>query len=473
MMQAFVHELSDNDPLRSFAPLRHLPYSILFDSADPHHPNSQYSFIACVPFETIEAKNGITTVTSLGQQTRHDGDPFALVAERIKSWNAATKAIEGLPPFQGGAAGFFGYDLARGIENLPDIASDDPDMPDMAIGLYDQVLAYDHAQGRAWIITHAANEDEARIKQKHLLRLIARETTVSMHTPDDLPWEANFDAHDYKIQVRKVLDYIKAGDIFQANLSQRFDAELPRDFDSYAHYLRMRDINPAPYASYFNVGGRIVISSSSPEKFLSVKNGQVKTSPIKGTRPHVEDPVMDKVYRKELENSDKERAENTMIVDLLRNDLSKVCTAESVKVTSLCGLETFASVHHLVSTIEGKLEDGKGPLDALRACFPGGSITGAPKIRAMEIIEELEPTRRGPYCGALGYIGFDGSMDTSILIRTLVYKGNSVSLQAGGGITADSKPDEEYQETFYKAEAIFRSFEEHYGIHVEDLADIA
>lgn len=470
-MKVFVHELDELNPVQAFACVRHLPYSLFLDSADAKHPGAKYSFIACMPFETIESKNGVTTITNAKEQLKLTTDPFAILKDRMKNWKG--QSLLGVPAFQGGAAGYFGYDLARGIEKLPVSAQDDADVPDMAIGLYDQVLAFNHVNKKICIITNAESEDDARIKQKHLMRFLNKYIPVAPHAPIDLPWEANFDAHDYKNNVRKVIDYIKAGDIFQANISQRFDADLPQGFDPFAHYLRMREINPAPFASYFHIGNGLVISSASPERFLSVKDSKVKTSPIKGTRPHVEDPVLDKVYRAELENSEKERAENTMIVDLMRNDLSRVCVGDSIQVTHLCEIETFASVHHLVSTIEGTLGDDKTPIDALRACFPGGSISGAPKIRAMEIIEEIEPTRRGPYCGAMGYVGFDGQMDTSILIRTLVYKNNSVSLQVGGGITAISNPDEEYQETFYKAEAIFRSLEEYDNIETELLADIA
>jgi len=220
--------------------------------------------------------------------------------------------------------------------------------------------------------------------------------------------------------------------------------------------------------------GDIRISSASPERFLTVKDTRVETRPIKGTRPHIANTALDQKYREELETSEKDRAENTMIVDLLRNDLSKVCKVKSIEVSELCKLETFANVHHLVSTVRGQLKSGKTPLDLMQACFPGGSITGAPKIRAMEIIEELEPSRRGPYCGAMGYVGFDGTMDSNILIRTLVYEGTGarqhVSFQVGGGVTADSQPEDEYQETFHKAEGLFRSFEtDHHEIEEEIL----
>ncbi len=471
-MKPFIHELAGFDPLEAFAAVSDMPYSLLLDSADPDHPGSRYSFVVCHPIETIESKNGLITVTNWEQQTSFDGDPFALIKDRMESWVENTEHVHGLPPFQGGAAGFFGYDLGRCLEDLPSSAEDNPDMPDMAIGIYDQVLAHDHIQEKTWLITHARSESEARVKQKYVLRLFGQPINVRAHEQSDLQWEPNFEAPDYKDQICKVIDYIEGGDVFQVNLAQRFDAALPENFSPFAHYLKLREVNPAPFASYMDLGA-VKISSASPEQFLRVQDGKVETRPIKGTRPAVEDPAIDRLYRNSLENSEKDKAENTMIVDLLRNDLSKVCKKKSIEATELCKLESFASVHHLVSTVKGELKSSKNALDLMRGCFPGGSVTGAPKIRAMEIIEELEPTRRGPYCGAMAYIGFDGTMDSSILIRTLVYDGNQVSLQTGGGIVADSKPDEEYQETFDKADAIFRSFQDDSNIHVEDLAESA
>lgn len=469
-MKPFVHELAGYDVLEAFAAVSSMPYSLLLDSADPNHPNSRYSFVVCHPIETIESKNSKITVTNWEQQTTFGGDPFKVIQERMKCWIENTEHVHGLPPFQGGAAGFFGYDLGRSLETLPQTALDNPAMPDMAIGIYDQVLAHDHIQNKTWLITHARNESEARLKQKYILRLFSQPLKLQPHEQSDLHWEPNFEPTDYRDSIRRVISYIENGDAFQVNLAQRFDAALPQNFSPFAHYLKLREVNPAPFAAYMDIGP-VKISSASPEQFLRVRDGHVETRPIKGTRPHVEDPSIDKLYRNALENSEKDKAENTMIVDLLRNDLSKVCKKKRIEVTELCKLETFASVHHLVSTVKGELKKDKDALDLMRACFPGGSVTGAPKIRAMEIIEELEPTRRGPYCGALGYVGFDGTMDSSILIRTLVYEPGKVSLQTGGGIVADSKPEEEYQETFDKAEAIFRSFEDNSRVHTEDLEE--
>ncbi len=463
-MTPFIRDIKTKDPLKVFACLEHLPYSLIFDSADRAHNAARYSFIVSHPIETIESKDGRITLTNWEEQTVVEGDPFDVIKGRLNHWIPDAQTVRGLPPFQGGVAGYFGYDLGRDLENLPDIAARHADMPDMAVGIYDQVIAFDHQKNQAWIITYADTYHNARKKQDYLLGLIDNPPALPLYNGTDLDWHSNFEADEYIDMVARVVDYIRAGDIFQANLSQRFDAPLPEGFDPFAHYINMHIVNPAPFATYMNCGN-FKISSASPERFITVKDGKVETRPIKGTRPRSGSPTMDKIYRRALIDSEKDRAENTMIVDLLRNDLSKTCLAKSIEVTDLCKLETFASVHHLVSTVRGTLKKNKTALDVLRGAFPGGSITGAPKIRAQEIIEELEPSRRGVYCGSMGYVGFDGNMDSNILIRTLVYEADKVSFQVGGGIVADSNPDEEYQETFDKAEAIFRSFQGQNGLH--------
>ncbi|MFK7839714.1 MAG: aminodeoxychorismate synthase component I [Bdellovibrionales bacterium] len=457
-MKPFVVELKEQNPLAVFAAVEHLPYSILFDSADLKHKDARYSFIVSHPIETIETKNGTSTLTNWDEQTTQECDPFDILTKRMKHWRDKVESARGLPPFQGGAAGLFSYDLGRSIEDVPAIAKDNKAMPDMAVGIYDTVIAFDHDKKQSWIITHANDYQTAKRKQDYILSIVEGIEEPQPETDITIDWHANFSRHDYEQRIRKTIDYIKAGDIFQANIAQRFDAKLPEDFNPFEHYLRLRQINAAPFACYMNTGNT-KISSASPERFLSSRQGRVFTQPIKGTRPVSQDQEIDEAARKDLLHSEKDKAENTMIVDLLRNDLSKVCKTDSVEVSDLCALETFASVHHLVSTIRAELKEDKTPVDLLKACFPGGSITGAPKIRAMEIIEELEPSRRGPYCGSIGYIGFDGTMDTNILIRTLVYEGNTVSLQSGGGIVVDSDPSDEYQETLDKARAMFKSFE--------------
>lgn len=427
-MATHVQTLTNTDLLGIFTALADKPYTLFLDSADLKHTDARYSFLAFDPVEIIT------------METCKTADPFTHIQNRINHWNEQLQpeTHPNLPPFQGGAAGLFSYDLGRTIEDLPNTATPSP-CPDLAIGIYNKVIAIDHTAGQAWFITHGE-------------QCAPPETDSTPAETTALNWNAQFTATEYKSRIQKVIDYIHAGDIFQANLSQRFTANLPDGFKPAAHYLHLRNINPAPFSGYMNLGNT-QISSASPERFLNVTNNNVHTKPIKGTAPITSNP-------QDLLSSTKDRAENIMIVDLLRNDLSKTCKAESINVPKLCTLESFASVHHLVSTVTGTLQDGRTALDLLRASFPGGSITGAPKIRAQEIIEELEEQRRGAYCGSLGYIDFNGDMDTNILIRTLIYSNNEVTLNVGGGITANSKPRDEYQETLDKAEGLFNSFKE-------------
>lgn len=457
-MKPFVYDITGIDYLKAFANVKHMPYSLLLDSSDRNHPNSRYSFAMCMPIETIHAKNGKVNVTNWEQRLSFTGDPFALLQSRLKSWIEFAPRLPNLPPFQGGAAGLFSYDLARYIEKLPDLARNNNVVPDMAIGIYDQVLAHDHLLKKSYIFTHARNEAEALKKREFLIDLFEQNIVIPPYQTQKLDWVSNFTEEKYKDQVQRVIDYIHAGDIFQTNIAQRFETPLPETFDPFIHYMHMREINPAPFSAYMNIGD-VKISSASPERFLTMKNRQVETCPIKGTRPRSDKIAQDRANRNDLQNSEKDNAENTMIVDLMRNDLSKVCDSNSIDVSDLCKVESFASVHHLVSTIHGKLRTDKTAIDLLRACFPGGSITGAPKVRAMEIIEEIEPSRRAAYCGSIGYIGFDGSMDTNILIRTLTYEPTRITFKVGGGITAESDPAAEYQETLDKAKGIFESFE--------------
>ncbi len=456
-MKPYVQEITAIDPVQAFLNIKHMPYSLFLDSADRKHPSSRYSFVMCQPVETIEAKDGKITVTNWDQRLSFEGQPFAILQSRIKSWVSGATTIANMPPFQGGAAGLFGYDLGRYLEDLPHTAENKNQTPDMAVGIYDQVLAHDYLLKKTYIFTHAASADEAEKKRNHFLYLLTQDVTAPPYLAQDLDWKSNFTRDSYIDTVKRVVDYIYDGDIFQANLTQRFEAELPEGFDAFVHYMHLRQVNPAPFATYMNLGN-VKISSASPERFVTVRDKNVETSPIKGTRPRVPDIVTDRANKNDLLNNEKDRAENTMIVDLLRNDLSKVCDPATINVRDLCKLESFAGVHHLVSHITGTLEKDFSAVDLLEGCFPGGSITGAPKIRAMEIIEELEGVRRGAYCGSIGYIGFDNTMDTNILIRTLVYENNKAILQVGGGIVADSDPTAEYQETLDKAAPVLKSF---------------
>ncbi|WP_417832178.1 aminodeoxychorismate synthase component I [Terasakiella sp.] len=435
MKRPFYIEIPYGDPAILFAPHANTPFAQLLDSAMFDIEQGRYSFIAIDPFETFT----------------HDQNSFAELKEKLASYSF--ERHPNLPPFQGGVVGYFGYELLHQIERIPSQAKDDLSVPDICLGFYDVIAAFDHHLKQAWIFS-LFNEDRAYWLKSQLL-----ENCLPLPTfkPCSLDWKSGFQKDEYIAAVQSVIDYIHAGDIFQANLTQRFKGERPDDIDPFAFYLNLRKINPALFSAYLNFGD-FCIASSSPERFLKREGRQVETRPIKGTRARHPDAAQDQAHATELANSEKDRAENTMIVDLLRNDLSRVCKPHSVHVPELCAVHSFASVHHLVSTITGELENTYDGIDLLCAAFPGGSITGAPKVRAMEIISELERCPRGVYCGAIGYIGFDGSMDTNIVIRTVLFKDKTVCIQVGGGIVADSSPHDEYEETLTKAKALFDAF---------------
>ncbi len=437
MKKPLVINAPYGDPAELFAPHADKPFAQLLDSAQFDNEQGRYSFIALEPKKTFTSAQNIF--------------------EELKSCLAAypMERHPELPPFQGGLLGYFGYEVLHQIENIPRPQNDGLNIPDVCLGLYETVCAFDHLQKKGWIFSLADGQAAHALKDL----LFNTPTSPPSFEPQKLNWQSDFTAQDYIEAVQRVIDYIHAGDIFQANLTQRFCADLPKGLNRFGFYQNLRRINPALFSAYLNFDG-FTLASSSPERFLTVRDGQVETRPIKGTRPRSSDHQTDRALADELRHSEKDLAENTMIVDLLRNDLSKVCKPHSVEVPELCAVHSFASVHHLVSTVTGQLHEGQSALDLLQACFPGGSITGAPKVRAMEIISELEPVPRGAYCGAIGYIGFDGTMDTNIVIRTALFKNNKVAVQVGGGIVADSEPEAEYQETLDKANALFRAFGE-------------
>jgi para-aminobenzoate synthetase component 1 len=451
-----VREIDYADPAALFAPFAADRYASLLDSALAGGPQGRYSFIAVEPFRVLTSKDGVIAIDG----ERSLGNPFEVLRRELSA--CSLQPVPELPPLQGGVVGYFGYELVRHLERVPLARADDMQFPDLALGFHDVLIAVDHADRRAWLLSSGlpATHPTARW-QRAMERLDAvsgRLAAGGHPTPSPVSVEpvavtSNFTRSEYEAVVQRVVDYILAGDIFQANLSQRFTAPLPAGMTAFDLYRRLRDLNPAPFAALLKFDD-VEVVSASPERFLSLRGNRVETCPIKGTRPRGRTMEEDLALADALLASEKDRAENVMIVDLLRNDLSRVCRDRSVEVPKLCALESFATVHHLVSTIVGELQPGLTAVDLLAACFPGGSITGAPKIRAMEIIAELEPTRRGPYCGSIGYIGFDGSMDTSIVIRTYAIRDRRVTFQAGGGIVADSTPADEYAETLAKARAL-------------------
>lgn len=450
-------EISYRSPLNLFESFHDQTGAILFHSALVHETYGQFSYIALEPFKTLIAKNGNIAIDGQSFQ----GNPFLVLKTLVADYKQPTQ--KDLPPFQGGIAGAFSYDLYQYIESFPNEQSDALHFPDLAVGFYDVVISFDNLAQRAWVVSTGWPEktiETRRARAKHRLdhvchlitnpRVYADKTAQSHCVKKNI--HSHFNAQTYAEAVKRVMDYIQAGDIFEANISQCFMVQdthlLPFDL-----YKRLMQKNPAPFAAYLNLGEFIVVSAS-PERFLKLMDGFVETRPIKGTRRRDPDPVVDQALADELSNSEKDRAENIMIVDLMRNDLSKVCEEHSVLVRQLCGLETYPSLHHLVSVVTGELKPQFDAVDLLLATFPGGSITGAPKVRAMQIIAEIEPTKRGIYCGSIGFIGFNGNADLSIAIRTYTIKQDCITFQAGGAVVIDSDPEDEYQETLIKSRAL-------------------
>ena len=421
----------------------------------------RWSFLGSGPLGTLRALDGRVRLEGMGGDLV-PGDPFTALDELLARWRA--EPVRDLPPFWGGFVGFFAYDAGRWIEQLPATAARDQSVPDVHLGAYDAVLALDHARGEAWVVETPLPgcRDHAERAADLLVEVLsgggARAAREGRTGPRDVEVRSNFDGPAYAAAVGRVRDYILAGDVFEVNLAQRFTAPLtctPREL-----YGRLRAASPAPFSGMLDAGDLQVLSSS-PERFLKVTpdGGRrlVETRPIKGTRPRGADPAQDRRMAEELLASAKDQAELAMIVDLSRNDLGRVCQIGTVRVRTPRALESYANVHQTVATVEGELLPDAGVGALLRATLPGGSITGAPKVRAMEIIEELEGVRRGAYCGALGYIGLDGALDLNILIRTMVCQAGVVTFGAGGAVVLDSDPGAEYQESLAKASAMLEA----------------
>jgi para-aminobenzoate synthetase component 1 len=478
------------EPARCCEQLAGLPYRLFLDSATPGTRLGRYSFLTADPVAIVQSKDADVGRTDVGRTLSGPSDVLAQVGELLRPHRR--DVLDGLPPFQGGAAGYLAYDWGRVLERLPESRYDDLGLPDAVLGIYDWVIAWDHRASRAWLIStgipetdETARSRRAEERAKQVLERLhgdagsrdrgadlvrsasverdnVRPTIPSAHDAPSYPvesgwWDRGLDVRSsfthagYLDAVRRVREYILAGDIFQTNLSQRFEAPLTES--PWDLYRRMRIRNAAPFAAFFETPDVSVVSAS-PERFLRVdERGHVETRPIKGTMPRGFGPEHDGALGQALSESAKDRAENLMIVDLMRNDLSRVCSPGTVRVPELFALEHYATVHHLVSTVVGDLAPGFDALDLLRAAFPGGSITGAPKVRAMEIIAELEPSQRSVYCGSIGYCSVTGALDTSIAIRTVIAPAgrDRVYFGAGGGIVADSDPELEYRETLHKA----------------------
>jgi len=460
-----VIELDDRrDMAQIFDEVAGLEYSCFLDSSLPMEKYGRHSFIGFDPYLVLTTKGTHARFLSRGGEvlTFENLDPFEALRMAMRSGQETQAARHGLPPFLGGGIGYLSYELGRYVEDLPETVEDDLDLPELAFAFFDRVVAADLTNGRKWLVVSADRDADM---DSSIARALSRiepgageaargETRVppEASTGSPLEFECGFTKDEYLSSVARVKEYILAGDIYQANLSQRFSAPLVEP--AWSLYRRLRVMNAAPFSAYLNFGD-FAVASSSPERFLEVDGQEVQTRPIKGTTRRYADPDEDERSRNELMESRKDHAELSMIVDLERNDLGRVCEYGSVKVEDHAVLESYATVHHLVSTVVGDLHRGRDMIDLLRATFPGGSITGAPKIRSIEIIDELEPTARSVYTGAIGYFGTDGHHDLNIAIRTMIIKGGRVYFQVGGGIVADSQPESEFQETLDKGKAMF------------------
>ncbi|WP_045422431.1 aminodeoxychorismate synthase component I [Vibrio jasicida] len=437
-------DYADDLTISLFSRIEHQPWAMLLRSASETHIDSRFDVLVANPIATLETVAGDTQIKTDTQEYASQDDPFSLLDELQQQLlpNLELGAEWDLP-FVGGALGYFSYDLGRRVESMPELAAKDLQTPDMAVGLYEWALVVDHKLKTAILVgqnTQAAWQ------------------WLNSQSPVDVEdfkligdWQSNMTQASYASRFDSVQEYLLSGDCYQINLAQRFNA--PYQGSEWQAYLKLEAANQAPFSAFIRMP-KSTLLSISPERFLELKDNVIETKPIKGTRPRGADTLQDQANAQDLQTAEKDQAENLMIVDLLRNDIGRVASPGSVHVPKLFDIESFPAVHHLVSTIRANLDPQYSAVDLLRACFPGGSITGAPKVRAMQIIEELEPHRRSAYCGSIGYISRHGRMDTSITIRTLVAENNKLYAWAGGGVVADSDCASEYQETLDKLSKI-------------------
>ncbi|EKO3404082.1 aminodeoxychorismate synthase component 1 [Vibrio fluvialis] len=425
-----------------FSKVESQPWAMLLRSASDTHIDSRFDILVAHPIVTLTTLGDETEVREPSGVTLSQDDPFELLATLQQHYLPALQYSDDLP-FIGGALGYFAYDLGRRVERLPSLAEHDLTASDMAVGLYEWAIVVDHQLKTARVIGQNIENAESLLADGNQKPL----TPFALSSP----WQSNMTPNSYREKFTQVQEYLLSGDCYQINLAQRFQAHYQGS--EWLAYLKLEQFNLAPFSAFIRTEQGAILSVS-PERFLQVKDRIIETKPIKGTRPRSGDPVVDAANAAELAQAEKDQAENLMIVDLLRNDIGRVAKPGSVHVPKLFDIESFPAVHHLVSTIRAELDSQYDCADLLRACFPGGSITGAPKVRAMEIIEELEPHRRSAYCGSIGYISRHGRMDTSITIRTLVAQNQQLYAWAGGGVVADSQCEAEYQETLDKLSRI-------------------
>lgn len=450
---------SDNE--HYFEAIKQLPDAIWFDSGKPRSLRGRFDIISAQPSLVVETCGGSTIVQTTAQQQsqyRTTENPFRvlekLYLEYATKHNDPKNHQDQLLPFTGGLAGYFGYDLGRHLEDIPHTLNKVDGLPDMRVGRYHWACISNHTLQKSYLVFDHTCTTEQQQSITQLFVSAAQTNATILPTVDKAVFASSMEKAKYLAAVERIQQYLLAGDCYQVNLARHFSA--PYTGDHWALYRHLRRLQPSPYSSFYQLGesSQQSILCLSPERFLKLSKGQVETKPIKGTMPRGADLATDERNAITLQNSQKDRAENLMIVDLLRNDLGKSCTPGSIRVPKLFALESFPNVHHLVSTIVGTLAPSQTPLSLLENCFPGGSITGAPKKRAMEIIEELETCQRSIYCGSMGYISHNGRMDTNIVIRTLVADGETLHCWGGGGIVTDSQPQHELQEITDKIHAL-------------------
>lgn len=457
-------------PVSAFLKLREPAGSFLLESAEQGQLFGRFSFLGLSARESIRLYEDRVVIRREGEDKEVELDPSVTPFQFLGDYMGRTRVarMEELPPFVGGAVGYFGYDLVRRVEDLGEGPPDDQGLPEMAFLIPDVVVVFDHLRHTISLITNLETDGASDLERRYELareKLMVLKARLRGPVPaagskpvrsGSVEIESNFERESFLRAVERAKEYIYAGDVFQVVLSQRF--ERPLDVTAFSVYRGLRAVNPSPYM-YYLAFRDFEIVGSSPEPLLKIVDGIAETRPIAGTRPRGDTPEGDLALAEDLLADEKERAEHVMLVDLGRNDLGRVCEPGSVHLAEFMSVERYSHVMHLVSTVVGKLAPGVSAARALEAAFPAGTVSGAPKVRAMEIIDELEPTRRGPYAGAIGYLSYSGELDSCIYIRTIVVRNGRAYVQAGAGIVADSVPAAEYEETQNKARALFKAIE--------------
>lgn len=459
-------------PVSAFRRLEEGSAACLFESVVGGERVGRYSFLTAKPFFEIAATGRDVTLRFADgrQEQKTVDDPLEVLRTELNKIDVAHLDDAELPPFVGGAIGYAGYDVVRYTEHLPNAPEDDRKLPDMSFAFYDRMVIFDHIRKTLTIVVMAdvkSGDADAAYQEaeQHLAEIVDKLSS----SPDDLPitdistvgelsldFQSNFKQEDFEAAVNKCVEYIRAGDIFQVVISQRFQTNITAD--PFEIYRTLRVVNPSPFMFYLRTAETTLVGSS-PEIMVRVVDGKLTVRPLAGTRPRGADEAEDQRLAEDLLADPKERAEHVMLVDLGRNDVGRVAQYRTVELSDVMTIERYSHVMHITSNVTGKLRDDTDAFDALRACLPAGTVSGAPKVRAMEIIDELEPHRRGPYAGAVGYLDYGGNMDTCIALRTVVIQGDTAYVQAGAGIVADSVPESEYQETLNKARGLLRAIE--------------